>query len=191
MSWTTHESPFGPLTLVSGEAGLRALHFPERAPALDPADHDPDALRDVCEQLEQYLAGEREAFDVELDLSATRPDDPSFPATSPATSTPPRCGTGSSPPRRRWPTPAALPRPAPHVRLAGHQPGEHRAGPGVDGPRRREDHDALSAPQSQEDETELLADAFRPATGASAALTHVAPAAIASSATHRSATPIS
>jgi hypothetical protein len=45
--------------------------------------------------------------------------------------------------------------------------------------------------KSQEDETELLADAFRPATGASAALTHVAPAAIASSATHRSATPIS
>jgi methylated-DNA-[protein]-cysteine S-methyltransferase len=40
-------------------------------PALDLADHDPDALRDVCEQLEQYFAGEREAFDVELDLSGT------------------------------------------------------------------------------------------------------------------------
>ena len=71
MTWTTYESPFGPLTLVTGEAGLRALHFPERVPALDRADHDPDALRDVCEQLEQYFAGEREVFDVELDLSGT------------------------------------------------------------------------------------------------------------------------
>ena len=71
MTWTTYESPFGPLTLVAGEAGLRALHFPERVPALDLADHDPDALREVCEQLEQYFAGEREAFDVELDLSGT------------------------------------------------------------------------------------------------------------------------
>src|SRR6185295_15581188 len=62
MTWTTYESPFGPLTLVAGEAGLRALHFPERVPALDLADHDPDALRDVCEQLEQYFAGEREVF---------------------------------------------------------------------------------------------------------------------------------
>ena len=71
MVWTTYESPFGPLTLVAGEAGLRAVHFSERTPALHPADHDPDALRDVCEQLEQYFAGEREAFDVELDLAGT------------------------------------------------------------------------------------------------------------------------
>ena len=71
MVWTSYESPFGPLTLVAGEAGLRAVHFPERTPALDPAAHDPDALRDVCEQLEQYFAGEREAFDVELDLAGT------------------------------------------------------------------------------------------------------------------------
>jgi methylated-DNA-[protein]-cysteine S-methyltransferase len=71
MVWTSYESPFGPLTLVAGEAGLRAVHFPERTPAPDPADHDPDGLRDVCEQLEQYFAGEREAFDVELDLAGT------------------------------------------------------------------------------------------------------------------------
>lgn len=45
---TTYESPFGPLTLVAGEAGLRALHLPERVPALDLADDDPDALRDAA-----------------------------------------------------------------------------------------------------------------------------------------------
>jgi methylated-DNA-[protein]-cysteine S-methyltransferase len=71
MAWSVYESPFGPLTLVGGEAGLRAVHFPERASAVDPADHDPAALRDVCEQLEQYFAGEREAFAIELDLCGT------------------------------------------------------------------------------------------------------------------------
>jgi methylated-DNA-[protein]-cysteine S-methyltransferase len=71
MAWSIYESPLGRLTLVGGEAGLRELHFPERVPALDPADRDADALRDVCEQLEQYFAGERDAFEVELDLSGT------------------------------------------------------------------------------------------------------------------------
>jgi len=61
MPWTIYESPFGPLTLVAGRAGLREVHFPERKPRLEPVDHDPDALRDVCEQLEQYFAGERKA----------------------------------------------------------------------------------------------------------------------------------
>jgi len=71
MPWTIYESPFGPLTLVAGRAGLREVHFPERKPRLEPVDHDPDALRDVCEQLEQYFAGEREAFEIELDLTGT------------------------------------------------------------------------------------------------------------------------
>jgi len=57
--------------IVGAEAGLRELHFAERTPSLDPADRDPSALRDVCEQLEQCFAGERDAFDVELDLAGT------------------------------------------------------------------------------------------------------------------------
>jgi methylated-DNA-[protein]-cysteine S-methyltransferase len=69
MAWSIYESPLGPLTLVGGEAGLRELHFPERTPDLDAADRDPDALRDVCEELEQYFAGERKAFEIELDLA--------------------------------------------------------------------------------------------------------------------------
>jgi methylated-DNA-[protein]-cysteine S-methyltransferase len=71
MTWSIYESPFGPLALVGGEAGLREVHFPERTPPLDPADRDADALRAVIEQLEQYFAGEREAFEIELDLSGT------------------------------------------------------------------------------------------------------------------------
>jgi methylated-DNA-[protein]-cysteine S-methyltransferase len=71
VTWSIYESPFGPLTLVGSEAGLRAVHFPERTPHPAPDDHDPDALRGVCEQLEQYFAGEREAFEIELDLSGT------------------------------------------------------------------------------------------------------------------------
>jgi O6-methylguanine-DNA--protein-cysteine methyltransferase len=71
MAWTMFESPLGPLTLVGGEAGLRELHFPERRPDLAPADRDPDALRDACRELEQYFAGERQAFEIELDLSGT------------------------------------------------------------------------------------------------------------------------
>jgi len=70
-TWSIYESPFGPLTLVRSEAGLRALHFPGRAPVLDPAERDAGALRDASEQLQQYFAGERESFDLELDLSGT------------------------------------------------------------------------------------------------------------------------
>ena len=53
--------------IVGAEAGLRELHFAERTPSLDPADRDPSALRDVCEQLEQYFAGERDAFDSSIE----------------------------------------------------------------------------------------------------------------------------
>jgi methylated-DNA-[protein]-cysteine S-methyltransferase len=71
MAWNDFDSPFGRLTLVAGDRGLRRLHFPGRAPALDPADRDPARLGAVLEQLEQYFAGEREAFDLALDLGGT------------------------------------------------------------------------------------------------------------------------
>jgi methylated-DNA-[protein]-cysteine S-methyltransferase len=71
MAWGEYESPLGRLTLVAGEAGLREVHFPGRAPVLDPAGRDPDVLRDVREQLEEYFAGERETFEVALDVSGT------------------------------------------------------------------------------------------------------------------------
>ncbi len=49
--------------------------------------------------------------------------------------------------RRRRPATAALPRPAPHLRLTGDQRRQHRPGPGMDGPRRHPDDDALPTPQ--------------------------------------------
>jgi methylated-DNA-[protein]-cysteine S-methyltransferase len=71
MPWHSYASPFGLLTLVGGETGLREVHFPGRAPALDPADSDPDSLREVHEQLDEYFAGERKTFEVALDISGT------------------------------------------------------------------------------------------------------------------------
>ena len=71
MTWSAYDSPLGPLTLVAGEAGLRAVHFPGLAPAMDPADRDPDALGDVRDQLDEYFAGRRQRFELALDLSGT------------------------------------------------------------------------------------------------------------------------
>ena len=59
-------------------------------------------------------------------------------------------GLGAPPPLRhgaqaRRPAPAALPRPAPHVRHADDRQGRHPPRAGVDGPRRRPDDDAVPA----------------------------------------------
>jgi methylated-DNA-[protein]-cysteine S-methyltransferase len=71
MAWSDYESPFGRLTIVASELGLRELHFPGRAPELDPRDCDPEPFRPVCAQLDEYFAGERETFEVALDLQGT------------------------------------------------------------------------------------------------------------------------
>ena len=71
MTWSEYESPFGRLTVVASEQGVRELHFPGRAPELDPCERDPESLRAVCEQLDEYFAGERERFEVALDLQGT------------------------------------------------------------------------------------------------------------------------
>jgi methylated-DNA-[protein]-cysteine S-methyltransferase len=71
MNWSTYESPVGRLTLIGGELGLRAVHFEGHGPALDPIARDDGALRDALRQMEEYFSGEREVFDVALDLSGT------------------------------------------------------------------------------------------------------------------------
>jgi methylated-DNA-[protein]-cysteine S-methyltransferase len=72
MPFTHFDSPLGKLTLVAASDGtLRHLYFPGTAPALDDADHDPDALARATEQLSQYFAGERTTFDLELELAGT------------------------------------------------------------------------------------------------------------------------
>jgi methylated-DNA-[protein]-cysteine S-methyltransferase len=71
MTWTIHRSPLGPLTLTAGTAGLRNVYFPDRAPSFDRTDHDPALLTETVTQLDQYFAGERHAFELELDLVGT------------------------------------------------------------------------------------------------------------------------
>jgi methylated-DNA-[protein]-cysteine S-methyltransferase len=71
MTWTTYDSPFGPLTLVGRAGALRNVYFAGRAPSLAEADRDPIAFTDAAVQLDQYFAGDRRAFDITLDLAGT------------------------------------------------------------------------------------------------------------------------
>lgn len=70
-AWTTYESPLGRLTLIGGAAGLRQVRFPGRTPSPDPRLCSPHAFSEVIAQLDQYFAGERRTFELELDLSGT------------------------------------------------------------------------------------------------------------------------
>jgi methylated-DNA-[protein]-cysteine S-methyltransferase len=71
MKWSSYESPFGLLTLIGGERGLREVHFPGRGPAHDHLARDDESFRDVLRQLEEYFSGERDAFDLALDVSGS------------------------------------------------------------------------------------------------------------------------
>ncbi|MDQ2884414.1 MAG: MGMT family protein [Actinomycetota bacterium] len=71
MTWTTYGSPFGSLTLTGDENHLRRLYFPGRAPSLNEADRDPEAFTHAVEQLEQYFAGDRQTFELPLELEGT------------------------------------------------------------------------------------------------------------------------
>jgi methylated-DNA-[protein]-cysteine S-methyltransferase len=70
-SWDVYQSPLGPLTLVTGPRGLSALRFPGRGGPLDGAERRPSALAEAAAQLEEYFAGARRGFDLELDLGGT------------------------------------------------------------------------------------------------------------------------
>lgn len=67
MRYTTIDSPIGELLLAGGDDGLKHLRmFPFR---IHPDwSHNPGAFADVRDQLDQYFAGERREFDVQLDL---------------------------------------------------------------------------------------------------------------------------
>jgi methylated-DNA-[protein]-cysteine S-methyltransferase len=71
ISWEIYESPIGPLTLRHSRRGLRGLHFPGRGELLDEDRHDPQACAPVVGQLEEYFAGSRVRFELELDLVGT------------------------------------------------------------------------------------------------------------------------
>jgi methylated-DNA-[protein]-cysteine S-methyltransferase len=69
--WTIYESPLGPLTLVGGQSGLHALHFPERRGPLDDRARDDALLAPAARQLAEYFAGRRRRFELTLDLDGT------------------------------------------------------------------------------------------------------------------------
>jgi methylated-DNA-[protein]-cysteine S-methyltransferase len=69
VGWTVYESPIGPLTLLAGPMGIRAVHFPGRAPRLAQAAKGP--MPQALAQLQAYFAGERRCFDLDLELQGT------------------------------------------------------------------------------------------------------------------------
>jgi methylated-DNA-[protein]-cysteine S-methyltransferase len=66
--WARYESPLGPLTLVADESRLRQLRFPGRGGGLSEDRHSPEAFAAPLEQLRQYFAGERQVFELPLEL---------------------------------------------------------------------------------------------------------------------------
>jgi len=71
MPWSRLNTPIGPLTLVAGDAGLRAIRFAEEAVTADPDERDDAALGDARAQLAAYFAGRLRAFDLALDPGGT------------------------------------------------------------------------------------------------------------------------
>jgi methylated-DNA-[protein]-cysteine S-methyltransferase len=69
--WDIVQTPLGPLTMRASEHGLTGLAFPGHAGALDEGGRDRDALAEAGRQLESWFAGERQAFDLPLDLAGT------------------------------------------------------------------------------------------------------------------------
>jgi len=69
----TVPSPLGSLLLVADGDALAGLYYPDHRPAprLGPTRADPGALPAAVEQLEQWFAGERTAFDLPLALRGT------------------------------------------------------------------------------------------------------------------------
>jgi methylated-DNA-[protein]-cysteine S-methyltransferase len=73
-SFTTVDSPLGPLLLVGRDGALTGLYLGahEKCPSPDPAWTEDEApFKDVAHQLEEYFAGTRTDFDVDIDLEGT------------------------------------------------------------------------------------------------------------------------
>jgi methylated-DNA-[protein]-cysteine S-methyltransferase len=66
LTWTIYESPVGPLTVVAGSQGIRNIYFADEPPRLAESARGP--LVEVADQLDAYFAGERQAFDLDLDM---------------------------------------------------------------------------------------------------------------------------
>ena len=69
MNAVRYESPVGVLTLVSTDSHLVALQFPGRYAT--PPQGDPGALAPAITQLDEYFAGDRRTFELDLRLKGT------------------------------------------------------------------------------------------------------------------------
>jgi methylated-DNA-[protein]-cysteine S-methyltransferase len=67
--WTIYESPLGPLTISAGPGGIDRVCFPGQSPRLEAAARG--SMTAVVDQLDEYFAGERKAFDLALELGGT------------------------------------------------------------------------------------------------------------------------
>lgn len=74
MTYTTIDSPIGPLTLVRDDAGLTGVYMPGHRPAPDEAtfgERDDTAFADAVEQFGEYWSGERTRFTLPLSPAGT------------------------------------------------------------------------------------------------------------------------
>jgi methylated-DNA-[protein]-cysteine S-methyltransferase len=69
MRYAVANTPLGPLTVASTAKGLAAVRFGAWKP--EGGVFDESANREFVRQLEQYFAGERKAFDFQLDVAGT------------------------------------------------------------------------------------------------------------------------
>ncbi len=70
MSWTIYESPVGPLTVVASPSkALSGIYFPDSAPALPASERV--AMEAAVSQLDEYFAGERRVFHLDVELRGT------------------------------------------------------------------------------------------------------------------------
>ncbi len=68
--WSTYASPIGTLTLLARGGRLCGVRFPG-GPALAAELRRPDELAEAARQLDQYFAGERQGFELEVELSGS------------------------------------------------------------------------------------------------------------------------
>jgi methylated-DNA-[protein]-cysteine S-methyltransferase len=66
LDWTTYDSPLGRLTLIASPSGVRSVRFPGHQQQPPHGERRP--MREALEQLAGYFAGERQAFELALDL---------------------------------------------------------------------------------------------------------------------------
>jgi methylated-DNA-[protein]-cysteine S-methyltransferase len=68
--WNDIDTPIGRLTLTASDQGLDGLFFPGRAPSLNEADRSSEPFEHLSAQLDQYFSGQRQQFELKIDLSA-------------------------------------------------------------------------------------------------------------------------